>query len=140
MVMMHFEVGRNELERARAIPAAGPINASMIASLDDPQTALRELHRLYEDPSVAEPVLNHRDIALWAGYFGDAQFALDAMRSLVTANSAQAVYLWLPQLEQMRQLPEFGALLREIGIVAHWQEYGWPEICRPLDGESFRCD
>ena len=32
------------------------------------------------------------------------------------------------------------SLLREIGIVAHWQEYGWPEICRPLDGESFRCD
>lgn len=140
MVMMHFEVGHNELERAHAIPAVGPINAAMIATLDDPQTALRELHRLYEDPSVAEPALNHRDIALWAGHFGDAQFALDAMRSLVAAHSAQAVYLWLPQLEQMRQLPEFGALLREMGIVAHWQEYGWPEICRPLDGESLHCD
>ena len=83
-VMMHLEVGRNELERARAIPAAGPINPTMIASLDDPQTALRELHRLYADPVVAEPALNQRDIALWAGHFGDAALALDAMRSLVT--------------------------------------------------------
>ena len=70
-VMMHLEVGRNELERARAIPAAGPINAAMIANLDDPQAALRELRRLYADPVVAEPALNRRDIALWAGHFGD---------------------------------------------------------------------
>jgi hypothetical protein len=40
----------------------------------------------------------------------------------------------------MRQLPEFKAFLREIGIVAHWQEYGWPEICRPLDGDDFACN
>ena len=139
-VMMHLEVGRNELERARAIPAAGPINATMIASLDDPQTALRELHRLYADPVVAEPALNHRDIALWAGHFGDPALALDAMRSLVTEHSAQAVYLWLPQFKEMRQLPEFKALLREIGIVAHWEEYGWPAICRPLDGDDFTCN
>ena len=67
MVMMHLEVGRNELERARAIPAAGPINAAMIASLDDPQTALRELHRLYADPVAARNPDNRRDIGLWAG-------------------------------------------------------------------------
>jgi TolB-like protein/DNA-binding winged helix-turn-helix (wHTH) protein len=139
-VMMHLEVGRNELERARAIPAAGPINPTMIASLDDPQTALRELHRLYADPVVAEPALNHRDIALWAGHFGDAALALDAVSSLVAKHSAQAVYLWQPQFKQMRQLPEFKALLRDIGIVAHWEEYGWPAICRPLDSDDFHCD
>jgi hypothetical protein len=62
------------------------------------------------------------------------------MSSLVAEHSAQAVYLWLPQLKQMRQLPEFKALLRDIGIVAHWEEYGWPAICRPLDGDDFVCD
>jgi TolB-like protein/DNA-binding winged helix-turn-helix (wHTH) protein len=139
-VMMHLEVGRNELGRARAIPAAGPVNPTMIAGLDDPQTALRELRRLYADPVVAEPALNHRDIALWAGHFGDAAFALEAASSLVAKHSAQAVYLWLPQLKQMRQLPEFKVLLRDIGIVAHWEDYGWPAICRPLDGDDFHCD
>jgi hypothetical protein len=138
-VMMHLEVGRNELGRARAIPAAGPVNPTMIANLDHPQTALRELHRLYADPVVAEPPLNRRDIALWAGHFGDPALALDAMRSLVAGASAQAVYLWHPQFKQMRQLPEFKALLRDIGIVAHWEQYGWPAVCRPLDGD-IDCD
>ena len=40
----------------------------------------------------------------------------------------------------MRQLPGFKVLLREIGIVAHWQAYGWPDICRQLDGDDFECD
>jgi TolB-like protein/DNA-binding winged helix-turn-helix (wHTH) protein len=139
-VMMHLEVGRKELERARAIPAAGPINPTMIANLDDPQTALRELHQLYADPVVAEPALNHRDIALWAGHFGDAALALDAVSSLVAKHTAQAVYLWLPQFKEIRQLPEFKALLRDIGIVAHWEEYGWPATCRRLDRDDFECD
>jgi hypothetical protein len=39
----------------------------------------------------------------------------------------------------MRQLPEFKALLRDIGIVAHWEQYGWPAVCRPLDGD-IDCD
>jgi hypothetical protein len=77
---------------------------------------------------------------LWAGHFGDAALALDAMSSLVAEHSAQTVYLWHSQLKQMRQLPEFKALLRDIGIVAHWKEYGWPAICRPLDSDEFVCD
>ncbi len=139
-IMMHLEVGRNELERARSIPAASPINAAMIAGLDNPEAALRELHRWYTDPVVAGPPLNRRDIALWAGHFGDPALALAAMRSVVTEVSGRAIYLWMPQLEEMRQLPEFKALLREIGIVAHWQKYGWPNICRQLEGDDFECD
>jgi hypothetical protein len=139
-IMMHLEVGRGDLERARAIPAAGPINAIMIANLEDPRAALHELHRLYEDSAVAEGILNRRDIALWAGHFGDDDLALEAMRSLIAKASAQAVYLWRPQFKQMRQRPEFKALLRDIGIVAHWEKYGWPAICQPLDGDDFQCD
>lgn len=49
-------------------------------------------------------------------------------------------YLWLPQFKQVRRLPEFKTLLREIGIAAYWQEYGWPAVCRPLPGDDFECD
>ena len=140
-VMMHLEVGRNELERARAIPAAGPINAAMIASLDDPQTALRELHRLYADPVVADsPAQPARHRPLGGPFRRSRLLRSTRCVRLVTEPAAQAVYLWLPQLKQMRQLPEFKALLRDIGIVAHWEEYGWPAICRPLDGDDFECD
>jgi TolB-like protein/DNA-binding winged helix-turn-helix (wHTH) protein len=142
-LMMHLRVGRNELEEARAIRDLDPINAAMIASLDAPQTALRELRSLY---AATEPVNPNRwnawrDIGLWAGHFGDAALALDAMRSAVTeVGGAQMAYVWLPQLEEMRQLPEFKAFLREIGIVAYWQEYGWPDICRPVGNDDFKCD
>jgi TolB-like protein/DNA-binding winged helix-turn-helix (wHTH) protein len=138
-LMRHLRVGRNELEEARAIRAADPLNAAMIENLDSPEIALRELSRLYAvtGPTDANGV---RSIGLWAGHFGDAALALEAMRSAVTEQGGQAVYLWLPQLKKMRQLPEFRAFLHEIGVVAHWQEYGWPEICRPLDGDEFACD
>jgi hypothetical protein len=138
--MTHLMVGRNELERARAISDSGPINATMIAGPDGTEAALRELRRLYADRSVSGPPSRRRDIALWAAHFGDASFALDVMRSAVTEQGGQAMYLWLPQFKQMRQLPEFRTLLREIGIVAYWQEYGWPPICRPVRGDDFKCD
>jgi tetratricopeptide (TPR) repeat protein len=140
MVMMHLEVGGNELAHARTIPAVGPINPVMIASLDNPQAAVRELHRLSADPVVAANPGNWRDIGLWAGHFGDPTLALTAMRAATTEAPARALYLWFPQLKEMRQLPDFKAFLREIGIVAYWQDYGWPEICRPLDGDDFACD
>lgn len=135
--MMHLRVGRHELEEARAIGADDPINAAMIANLDAPEAALRELRRLHVTGT--EPPAARRNMGLWAGHFGDAALALDAMRSAVTEQGTQAVYLWLPQLKEMRQLPEFKALLREIGIVAYWQEFGWPDICRPL-GDDFTCN
>ena len=140
MLMMHLEVGGNELERARTIPATGPINAAMIASLDNPQAAVRELHRLSADPVVTANPGNRRDIGLWAGHFGDPTLALTAMRAAMTEAPARALYLWFPQLKEMRQLPEFKEFLREIGIVAYWREYGWPEICQPLDNGDFNCD
>jgi TolB-like protein/DNA-binding winged helix-turn-helix (wHTH) protein len=138
-LMRHLRVGRNELEEARAIPTTDPINEAMIENLDAPELALRELRRLYEDTGVDNPN-GLRNIGLWAGHFGDAALALDAMRSVINEQGGQATYLWLPQLKEMRQLPEFKAFLREIGIVAHWQEYGWPQICRQRDGDDFECD
>jgi hypothetical protein len=138
-LMRHLRVGHNELEEARAIPTADPTNAAMIANLDAPQTALLELRRLYAATRPDNPN-GLRTIGLWAGYFGDAALALDAMRSAINEQGGQAVYLWMPQLKEMRQLPEFKAFLREIGMVAYWEEYGWPEICRPVDDDTFNCD
>jgi tetratricopeptide (TPR) repeat protein len=137
--MRHLRIGRNELEEARAIPTADPINAAMIANLDAPQTALRELRRLFAGTGPDNPN-GLRTIGLWAGYFGDAGLALDAMRAAIAEQGGQAVYLWFPQLKEMRQLPEFKAFMRDIGIVAYWQEYGWPDICRPLANDDFDCD
>jgi TolB-like protein/DNA-binding winged helix-turn-helix (wHTH) protein len=136
--MMHLRIGRNELEEARKIPATDPINATMIANLGSPETALRELHRLYAGTGIGDPN-GRRNIGIWAGYFGDPTLALDAMRSAINEQGGQAVYLWLPQLSEMRQLPPFKAFLRDIGMVAYWQKYDWPAICRPVGNDDFDC-
>ena len=133
-------VARNDLGRAREMAIPGSIHAAMLASLDNPQAALGELRRLYADPVAVRLVNDRRDIAVWAGQFGDPGLALDAMSSALRDQAGQAVFLWLPQFKQMRQLPAFKALLREIGIVAYWQRYGWPAICRPGPGDDFECD
>jgi TolB-like protein/DNA-binding winged helix-turn-helix (wHTH) protein len=133
-------VSHHDLERARELAIPGSVHAAMLASLDRPEEALGELRRLYGDPVGSRLPNNRRDIAAWAAQFGDADLALDSLRSALRDQPGQAVFLWLPQFRQMRQLPAFKELLREIGIVGYWRQYGWPTVCRPARGDDFDCD
>jgi TolB-like protein/DNA-binding winged helix-turn-helix (wHTH) protein/Tfp pilus assembly protein PilF len=47
--------------------------------------------------------------------------------------------LWLPEFTAMRQLPGFNEVVRKLGLVDYWQEFGWADLCDPLDGEDFEC-
>ena len=136
---MYWLIGRNELAEARAIEMPDPLDAAMLASLDTRDEALAELRRAYADTVPGNPSLR-RDIGVWAGHFGDPELALDAMRAAIDEQGGIAVFLWYPQLAPLRRLPEFKAYMRDIGMVAYWQEYGWPPLCRPLDAHDFECD
>ena len=110
----------------------------MLASLDTPDQALAELRRAYEASGAGDPN-QRRNIGLWAGYFGNPVLAFTAMRAAIDEQGGLAAYLWLPQLAEMRRLPEFKAYMREIGMVAYWQKYDWPRrFCRPLNGARLR--
>ena len=80
-----------------------------------------------------------RNIGLWAGHFGNPMLAFTAMRAALDEQGGLTAYLWLPQLAEMRRLPEFKTYMRETGMVAYWQEYGWPSFCRPLNEHDFEC-
>jgi hypothetical protein len=112
----------------------------MLESLDDPKRALEQLHRELESTVDGDPN-RRRDIGLWAGVFGDPVLALEAMRAAIGEQGGQMPYIWLPQLAQMRRLPEFETFMREIGMVTYWQEYGWPPFCHRLDVDAhdFEC-
>jgi TolB-like protein/DNA-binding winged helix-turn-helix (wHTH) protein/tetratricopeptide (TPR) repeat protein len=138
---MHWLVGRKQLAAASTLGISDPLNASMLASLEAPDRdrALGELRSAYDSMRKGNPNVA-RTIGLWAGHFGDPMLALAAMRAAIDEQSAQATYLWLPQLTAMRRLPEFNAYMREIGLVDYWREYGWPEFCRErADGHDFEC-
>jgi len=40
----------------------------------------------------------------------------------------------------LRQLPEYKQFLTDIGLVDLWKERGWPDLCRPTDGDDFECE
>ena len=135
---MHWLVGRNELAQARSIAVDDPLNTAMLETLDR-QQALEQL-LVARAETVAGNFSRLRDIGLWYGHFEEPQLALDAMRAAIDAQGQMMVYLWLPQLAEMRRLPEFKEYMRNIGMVAYWEKYGWPRSCpQPIAQHDFEC-
>ena len=124
-------------------PAELPLDASHIDRaamdyFDAPQRALQELRILYADERYADQIARRR-LALWAAYFGDPELALRAMTDSTTASALNGFVFWFPVFAEVRRLPGFKDLMRELGMVAYWRVYGWPEHCRPNRGEDFEC-
>lgn len=135
---IHWLVGHGEFEAARAITADDEFNAEMLASLDHSTDAIDRLHRAYAASARGNP--NHRlYLGIWAGHFGDATLAFEALRAAIDEQGGLMIYIWLPQLAEMRQMPQFKEYLHEIGMVEYWKEYGWPPLCQPLDDDDFEC-
>ena len=40
----------------------------------------------------------------------------------------------------LRQTRIFKDLLRDMGLVEFYREYGWPDLCRPIGEDDFECD
>jgi len=109
--------------------------------LDSPKEGLSLLHQLYSDEDNLSEV-NITDIALFAAYFGDPDFAIDAMERGVKIHARGLFKIWYPVMKKVRQLPRFKEFVREIGLVEYWNEFGWPDtnICRPVGDDDFVCD
>jgi hypothetical protein len=45
-----------------------------------------------------------------------------------------------PQAGAMRQTQIFRETLKEWGLLDYYREYGWPDLCHPLDDDDFECD
>lgn len=135
---MHWSLGRNARAEAATIASADSLSAAMLASLDNREQALDQLRR--EHAATGAGNSNRlREIGLWAGVLGDPVLALDAMRTAIGEQGGLMPYIWLPQLAPMRRLPEFKDFMRDIGMVAYWQEYGWGDFCEPLGERDFEC-
>jgi hypothetical protein len=82
-----------------------------------------------------------RPAASWLAYFDDAQGALALFRGESrNANAGEiAILFWRPVMRDVRKLPGFKDLLREIGLVAYWRETSWPDLCSPVGKDDFEC-
>jgi hypothetical protein len=107
--------------------------------LDEPSSALEELHRFSNTdyPNVIQPLV----IASWAGYFGDSELALEALRDVPVGGVSQALAytIWRPIMADMRKQPAFRDLVRDMGLVDYWREFGWPDFFSRVGGGDFEC-
>jgi TolB-like protein/Flp pilus assembly protein TadD len=126
------------LARSQIGPSA-TIDTAVRENFDTPSEAVARLRELSVDP-VNENLPALVTIAMWAAHFGDAQLALDVMERQVTANSQAAYLFWYPQMRDVRRSPRFKEIMRNAGFVDYWNEFGWPETCRPTVGDDFECD
>jgi adenylate cyclase len=126
-------VSRDEIEWST------PIFDAAKEHLDSPREGLAKLRQLFSDENNLSEV-NITDTSILAAYFGDPEFAMDAMEKGIKINTRGLFKIWYPVMKEVRQLPRFKELMREIGLVDYWKEFGWPDLCRPVGDDDFECD
>jgi adenylate cyclase len=124
----------NEIEQLN-----DPIWAIARENIVSPEKGLAKLRRLYSnDDNLSSAEFSN--IALIAAYFGDPELSLDARKKAVRLHSMGLQFIWIPVMKEVRQLPRFKELMKEIGLLDYWKEYGWPDLCHPVGDGDFECD
>jgi adenylate cyclase len=119
------------------------VNEAMAGLLDDPPAALVRLHQFYTDPHFVHETLPLVVLAQWAAYFGDPAFSLELLHAAHKPPYVDVSLLgalWRPIERDVRRLPAFKNLVRELGLVDYWQATGnWGDLCRPVGHDDFTC-
>lgn len=113
--------------------------APFVEILDDPDGVLALVRELAANPAYQAPA-PLQVLAMWAAYAGDPQLSLRLLEQAVSGSALLMTHTWLPIFDEVRQLPEFGDLLVDIGLVDYWQSTGWPAVCRPVGAGDVACD
>ncbi len=109
------------VEAEKTIPSWRGVNATMAEMIDDRDVALVWLREAHDQASAPDFW-----IAIWAGYHGGSDIAIDALR-----RSRDGWAMWLPVLADVRKSSGFVNLVHEIGLVDYWAEFGWGDFCAP---------
>jgi TolB-like protein len=133
---------RRRLDRLIEIDEiTGPMHAAFQPLLADEPAALAELRRLQADPAFGSPQ-HLLVVACWAAYFGDPALALRAWQGIHAGAGLNSLLetVWMQLFRDMRRLPGFKDLLRELGLVDYWRRTGdWGDFCHPVGDEDFDC-
>lgn len=79
-------------------------------------------------------------LAVLAANLNDTRLASTLLEEAVTGDALLAYLAWLPVFDDVRQMPEFKALLEKLGLVEYWRKKGWPDVCRRVGQNDFACD
>ncbi|HXZ67168.1 MAG TPA: hypothetical protein VEH07_01115, partial [Alphaproteobacteria bacterium] len=113
--------------------------SELLAVFDNSETAIAWIRRKLSDPS---PEIDAVLIlfAYMAAYFEAPDYALQLLNRhfIELAQSTPVLNIWHPVFRDVRKLPAFKRLVRELGIYDYWRESGkWGDFARPLDNGDF---
>jgi len=117
------------------------IAIAMRERLDDAEAALAELTRMLDEPRY-QSAFQRNIIAIWAAHFGAPELALELVHDyLVRLKNGRLAFLaWRGVFRDMRRLPAFKDLLRDLKLADYWRQTGdWGWFCRPLGDDEFEC-
>ncbi|MEO8308176.1 MAG: TIR domain-containing protein [Pseudomonadota bacterium] len=118
--------------------SGGDFYSRMKSLLDKPDDALAYLRVRVRDPQVKFG----SGMVEWLAWFGDYETALEALRVNLQDPGWRYAILWAiwdPGLSEVRKLPGFKQLMRDVGLVDYWRKYGWGDYCKPTTGDDFEC-
>jgi hypothetical protein len=105
--------------------------------LDAPEAALAELRKFDADPAY-DNQMGRTIITVWAAYFGDHELALKQFRDVIDDRVVAFFIAWRPIHKEMRLLPGFKEVVRDLGLVDYWRETGnWGDFARPVGNDDF---
>ena len=104
-------------------------HSAMLKRLGDRERALGWLHETYGSGPDFDDI-----VIVWAAYYGDVELVLKCMR-----RSKDLWFFWGPLMADARATEEFKSIVRDVGLVDYWREYGWNEYCAPTEGDDFEC-
>ena len=108
------------IEWIRAIEDPGPHRNAKLSRLKDWESRTSTGLRLSDIPLIYLPFGAFEDFA---------------------ASDYQAMRMtWHPQAKEFRKSEYFKPLVRRMGVLAYWQESGFPDFCRPVGTGDFECD
>jgi adenylate cyclase len=135
----YYRLGSGDRVSRDGIEYSTPIFNAAKEYFDSPKDGLAKLHQLYSDENNLGEI-DITNISILAAYFGDSEFAMDAMEKGNEINALGLFKIWYPVMTEVRQLPRFKEYVREIGLVDYWKRFGWPDLCRPIGDDDFECD
>lgn len=144
---LEIAINEGDDEMLRSVLAAfprEPVAKSMLyqrvlAAYDSRGDVVSLLEVEYGDSSTQWPSKRH-DIAMMAAYFGAPELALEAKRDEAQHAPVRLYAVWYPVMSAARQLPQFKQFVRDVNLVDYWREYGWADLCSPVDAVDFVCD
>jgi len=116
---------------------SGTVYVAVAEALENPDSLPEQLERLRYLSDQGAPI---SDILLSHILLQQVSAVYELFETRLTDLQIGANWfdLWTLDAASLRADPRFGSLVARLGMLEHWRQSGWPDLCEP-DGEGVQC-